>query len=131
MVAATGASGACLALRFLGHLLAHHGVARVHLVTSEAFKLVLLREEGQDLESALKALPNRAKLVVYAESQLDACVASGSFPVGGTVVIPASMSTVGTLAAGAGRNLCHRIAEVALKEGRPLGLGVRSSVLVT
>lgn len=128
-VAATGASGARLALRFLGHLLAHGGVARVHLVTSEAFKLVLLREEGQNLEAALTALPKGAKLAVYAESQLDACVASGSFPVDGTVVIPASMSTVGTLAAGAGRNLCHRIAEVALKEGRPLILVPRETPL--
>ena len=128
-VAATGASGACLALRFLRHLLAHEGVASVHLVASEAFKLVLLREENQRLESALKALPKQSKLMVYAESQLDACVASGSFPVEGTVVIPASMSTVGTLAAGAGRNLCHRIAEVALKEGRPLILVPRETPL--
>ena len=128
-VAATGASGACLALRFLRHLLAHEGVASVHLVASEAFKLVLLREENQRLESALKALPKQSKLLVYAESQLDACVASGSFPVEGTVVIPASMSTVGTLAAGAGRNLCHRIAEVALKEGRPLILVPRETPL--
>lgn len=128
-VAATGGSGARLALRFLGHLLAHDGVARVHLVTSEAFKLVLLREEDQRLEAALKALPKRSKLQVYGESQLDACVASGSFPVDGTVVIPASMSTVGTLAAGSGRNLCHRVAEVALKEGRPLILVPRETPL--
>ena len=128
-VAATGGSGARLALRFLGHLLAHDGVARIHLVDSEAFKLVLLREEDQRLETALQALPNRSKLQVYGESQLDACVASGSFPVDGTVVIPASMSTMGTLAAGSGRNLCHRVAEVALKEGRPLILVPRETPL--
>lgn len=128
-VAATGASGARLALRFLGHLLEHDGVASVHFVASEAFKLVLLREENRRLEAALKALLKRSKLRVYAESQLDACVASGSFPVDGTVVIPASMSTVGTLAAGAGRNLCHRVAEVALKEGRPLILVPRETPL--
>jgi len=128
-VAATGGSGARLALRFLGHLLAHDGVARVHLVTSEAFRLVLLREEDQRLEAALKALPKRSKLRVYGETELDACVASGSFPVDGTVVIPASMSTVGTLAAGSGRNLCHRVAEVALKEGRTLILVPRETPL--
>ncbi|OYV99759.1 MAG: hypothetical protein B7X11_05070 [Acidobacteria bacterium 37-65-4] len=98
-------------------------------MASDAFKLVLLREEGQDMDAALTALPNRAKLAVYAESQLDACVASGSFPVDGTVVIPASMSAVGTLAAGAGRSLCHRVAEVALKEGRPLILVPRETPL--
>jgi flavin prenyltransferase len=119
-VASTGASGASLALRFLRHLLDHGGVGSVHFVASRAFKLVLLREEGLELESALDALPNGGKLAVYPETELDAPIASGSFPVDGTVVIPASMSTVGTLASGTGRNLCHRIAEVALKEGRPL-----------
>ena len=129
VVAATGASGACLALRFLGHLLAHEDVASVHFVPSEAFKLVLFREEDRRIEAALKALPNRAKLKVYGESQLDASIASGSFPVDGTIVIPASMSTVGTLAAGAGRNLCHRCAEVALKEERRLILVPRETPL--
>ncbi len=120
VVAATGASGARLGLRFLRHVLGHTGVARVHFVASEAYRLVLRREEGLDLEAALRDLPHRKKLAVYADTQLDAPIASGSFPVDGTVVIPASMSTVGTLAAGSGRNLCHRAAEVALKEGRTL-----------
>lgn len=81
------------------------------------------------MEAALKALPNRAKLEVYGEGQLDASIASGSFPVDGTIVIPASMSTVGTLASGAGRNLCHRCAEVALKEERRLILVPRETPL--
>jgi 4-hydroxy-3-polyprenylbenzoate decarboxylase len=129
VVVATGASGARLAFRLLEHLLNHEGVAAVHFVGSEAFKLVLFREEGRRLDAALRVLRNRAKLHLYREAQLDACIASGSFRVDGTVVIPASMSTVGTLASGAGRNLCHRAAEVALKEGRPLILVPRETPL--
>lgn len=120
VVGASGASGARLALRFLGHLLGHPGVGRVHFVPSEAFLLVLEREEGLVLSKALAALPHRGKMTLHEERRLDAPIASGSYPVDGTVLIPASMATVGAVAAGAGRNLLHRAAEVALKERRPL-----------
>ncbi|MGC8763853.1 MAG: UbiX family flavin prenyltransferase [Acidobacteriota bacterium] len=120
VVGASGASGARLALRFLGHLLDHPGVEAVHFVPSDAFRLVLRREEGLELPAALAALGHRRKLVLHGERDLDAPIASGSFPVHGTVLIPASMATVGAVAAGAGRNLLHRAAEVALKERRPL-----------
>ncbi|MGA9751983.1 MAG: UbiX family flavin prenyltransferase [Acidobacteriota bacterium] len=129
VVAATGASGARLAVRFLGHLLAHPGVGAVHFVGSHAFALVAAREEGRKLPEMLKGLPGREKLHLYQEEQLDACVSSGSFPVDGTVIIPASMSTVGAVASGAGRTLCHRVAEVALKERRPLILVPRETPL--
>lgn len=120
VVGASGASGARLALRFLGHLLGHPGVGTVHFVPSDGFRLVLRREEGVDVAEALKALRYRDRLVLYDERRLDAPVASGSFPVDATVLIPASMATVGAVASGAGRNLLHRAAEVALKERRPL-----------
>jgi 4-hydroxy-3-polyprenylbenzoate decarboxylase len=125
----TGASGARLGDRFLRHLLEHTQVARVHLVCSEAFKLVLLREEGLEFSSFIEALPHREKLHLHPETELDAPVSSGSYPVDGTVIIPASMATVGTLAAGAGRNLVHRVGEVALKEGRLLLLVPRETPL--
>ncbi len=129
VVAATGASGARLAVRFLGHLLAHPGVGAVHFVGSRAFALVAASEEGKKLPEMLKGLPGREKLRLYQEEQLDACVSSGSFPVDGTIIIPASMSTVGAVASGAGRTLCHRVAEVALKERRPLILVPRETPL--
>ena len=129
VVCATGASGARLAQRFLLHLLAHPQVAQVHFVASRAFRLVAQREEGLSFDAMLKDLPSRRILTVYSEEQLDACIASGSFPVDATVILPASMSTVGALASGAGRNLVHRAGEVALKEGRPLILVPRETPL--
>ncbi len=120
VVGASGASGARLALRFLRHLLDHPGVGAVHFIPSDGFRLVLRREEGMDLSQALEAIPHRSRLILHDERRLDAPLASGSFPVDATVIIPASMATVGAVASGAGRNLLHRAAEVALKERRPL-----------
>lgn len=120
VVCGSGASGARLTGRLVGHLLRHPGVGGVHFTASEAFGLVLQREEKSDLATFLAAVGPSKKLRVYGSHQLDAPVASGSFPVDGTVIIPASTSTVGAVASGAGRDLTHRCAEVALKEGRPL-----------
>lgn len=129
VVCATGASGAILARRFLRHLSAHPGVGRVHFVPSASFKLVARREAGLTLPALLKGLSRPGLVRVHEETELDASIASGSYPVDGTVVVPASMATLGALAAGAGRNLCHRAAEVALKEGRPLVLVPRETPL--
>lgn len=120
VLCSTGASGARLATRFLGHLLRHPQVGAVHFVPSRAFELVLREEEGVELDSILGALPRRRALHLHAEEDLAAPVASGSFPVDATLVLPASMVTVGAAASGAGRDLIHRACDVALKEGRPL-----------
>ncbi len=127
VVFSSGASCARLAGRFMARLLASDETGRVHFTASESFRLVLEKEEHVGLEGFLKKLPNRSKLAVYGEKEMDAPVASGSYPIAGTVVIPASATTVGAMASGAGQKLGHRCAEVALKEGRPLLVAVRET----
>jgi len=58
-------------------------------------------------------------------------VASGSFDVAAVAIVPCSMASVGALASGAGRNLIHRVGDVAMKEGRRLVVAPRETPLST
>ena len=70
-------------------------------------------------------------VTVYDPNDYSAPYASGSASVDGYVVCPCSMSTLGTVAAGAMANLVHRACSVALKEGRRLVLVPRETPLST
>jgi 4-hydroxy-3-polyprenylbenzoate decarboxylase len=75
--------------------------------------------------------PHGKHLRLHPPDALEAPVASGSVRVAGAAVVPCSMATAGAIAAGAGRNLVHRVADVALKEGTPLVLAPRETPLST
>jgi len=110
------------ARHLLGQLAARENV-EVHLVLTTGARRVYAREGGDP-----------AELEVYADAvhdpdDLGAALASGSFRTAGMVVVPASASTVGKLAAGIADNLLLRAAFVHLKERRPLVLVLRETPL--
>src|SRR5687768_18581853 len=128
----TGASGAPYAARLL-RALADSG-CEVGLTASSAGIEVLATELYRDPslrpEEVLERFVGEAPgVTVYAVDDYGSPYASGSAKVDAYVVCPCSMSTVGTLAAGAMANLIHRAASVALKEGRKLVLVPRETPL--
>ena len=115
IVAITGASGSCYAVRLL-EVLIEQGL-EPYVVVSPAGRQVMGVELGiSDLKDHLGATGYREEDVRDLASPL----ASGSFPTSGMVVIPCSTGTLGSLAHGISSNLIHRAGEVCLKERRPL-----------
>jgi 4-hydroxy-3-polyprenylbenzoate decarboxylase len=129
----TGASGAPYAARLL-HALAGAG-CEIGLTASAAGIQVLATElygdPGLPRDEVLERFVGDASAAVslYGIADYTSPYASGSAKVDAYVVCPCSMSTVGTLAAGAMANLIHRAASVALKERRTLVLVPRETPL--
>jgi 4-hydroxy-3-polyprenylbenzoate decarboxylase len=132
----TGASGAIYAERLLKALIEEgHGV---ELVLSNYGARLLKEErdlpgEPRRLVDALSARyglrPAEGQVTTHAYNDLGASLASGSYPVHGMAVVPASMRTVGALAGGLELTLVDRAAAVTLKERRPLVLVPRETPL--
>jgi 4-hydroxy-3-polyprenylbenzoate decarboxylase len=68
---------------------------------------------------------------ILPDHDLSAPFASGSVRHDACLILPASASTVGKIAAGIGDTLITRMAQVALKERMPLIVGVRETPLST
>ena len=129
-VALTGASGAVFGRELLRALEADGRVARVHFVASENSLRVLAEELGVSGRNDLleKLLGSQAvKTVQHADANIGACIASGSYPSNGMIVLPCSMGTLASIANGLANGLIARTADVTLKERRPLILCVRET----
>lgn len=131
-VGVTGASGAILAQKALTLLEEDPRVARVHLVVTETGQRLFAEELGIS-SGDLKQLPSRilghpvAKIEALSNKDVGASIASGSYAVDSMLIIPCSMGTLGSIAAGISDDLIARAADVMLKEGRKLVLCVRDT----
>jgi 4-hydroxy-3-polyprenylbenzoate decarboxylase len=129
-VALTGASGAVFGRELLLALEADERVSRVHFVASENSLRVMAEELGVSGRNDLleKLLGTQTvKTVQHTDSNIGACIASGSYPSSGMVVLPCSMGTLAAIANGLANSLIAREADVTLKERRPLLLCVRET----
>ncbi len=112
VLAITGASGAAYAKRLFDCL---KGNAELHVVVSDRGVELLHLELG--LKTSCFAGEN---VTLYKNTRVNTSIASGSFPLDGMVIVPASMGTIGRIAAGVSGTLIERAADVMLKEKRKL-----------
>lgn len=108
ILAITGASGVCYAKRLFDVL---QSKAELHVILSERGAELLKLE--LDLTAAYF---DKENVTVHRNSKINASIASGSFRTDGMVVVPASMGTLGRIAAGISGSLIERAADVVLKE---------------
>ena len=132
VLAVSGASAMPLAERALQLLLEAN--EPVELIVSRGALAVWLAEQGVripvDPESQAafwrqRTGTKRGLLRCHRWNDQAAAIASGSFPTRGMVILPASMGTIGRIASGVALDLVERVADVHLKEGRPLVIAPR------
>lgn len=123
IVGISGASGAIYGVRLLEVL---KSVANIetHLVASQAARQTLAMETDyswRDVQSLADHL--------YDVRDIGASISSGSFKTLGMVILPCSIKTLSAIVHSYSDTLLTRAADVVLKEGRKLVLGVRETPL--
>jgi 4-hydroxy-3-polyprenylbenzoate decarboxylase len=118
----TGASGTVYGVRLL-EVLRDLGV-ETHLVMTNAARRVVELETGYAVEQ-IEGLAG----VSYANDEIDAPIASGSFRTAGMIVAPCSIKSLSAIANSYNDGLLVRAADVVLKERRKLVLVVRETPL--
>ena len=127
IVGITGASGAAIARELIDALLELE--RPVVAVASNAARMVWQEELDESYNDAAARWVESPCFRQYAISDLFAPIASGTFSTAGMVIAPASMNSVASLAHGLTPNLLLRVADVTLKERRPLTLIPRETPL--
>jgi len=108
ILAITGASGTNLAKKFIEYLPKD---IELHVITTKHAKIVEMLEDR--------------KITIHSNDEIGASIASGSFQVDATAIIPCSMNTLAKISCGIADNLVTRVASVALKEQKKLLLAPR------
>ncbi len=109
IVAISGASGVELGKKFIDYLPQN---IEVHLITTNNALTV-------------NHFENQNSITFHDNSDISASIASGSFRVDATAIIPCSMNTLAKISCGIADNLVTRVASVALKEQKKLLLAPR------
>jgi len=123
IVGLTGASGAVYGVRLL-EVLQTVPEVETHLIVSQAARQTLALETAYSLRD-VQALAD----VVHDERDIAACISSGSVRTLGMVILPCSVKTLSGIVHSYTDTLVTRAADVVLKEGRKLVLGVRETPL--
>jgi len=123
IVGISGASGVVYGIRLL-QVLRQGGEIETHLVLSAAARVTIAQETNWKV-SEVEALAS----VVHNPNDIGASIASGSFSTMGMAIVPCSIKTLSAVATCYSADLMSRAADVCLKEGRPLILGVRETPL--
>jgi len=153
IVGVTGASGALYARALVRELLAQeqtvHFIPTAHAATTWRQEMRQPMPEARPAEALAVAEPgaagnappfdwpaalgldprDRQRLVLYADADIAAAPASGTFRARAMIVVPCSMNTLARIAHGLADTLLARAAGVALKERRPLVLVPRETPL--
>ena len=108
VIAITGASGIELGKKFIDHLPKN---IEVHIITTNN-------------ASTVNHFENQ-NITLHNNSNIASSIASGSFQVDATAIIPCSMNTLAKISCGIADNLVTRVASVALKEQKKLLLAPR------
>ena len=122
VIGITGASGVIYGVRLLG-LLKEKGF-ETHLIMSEAARKNI-EIETDYAPGEVAAMASHA----YANDDLGAALASGSFLTDGMAIVPCTIKTLSGIANSYTNNLLERAADVTLKEKRKLVLVVRETPL--
>ncbi|AGT71607.1 aromatic acid decarboxylase [Chlamydia trachomatis] len=127
VVGISGASGIVLAITLVSELarLGHH----IDVIISPSAQKTLYYE--LDTKSFLSTIPQNFhnQIVLHHISSIESSVSSGSNTVDATIIVPCSVATVAAISCGLADNLLRRVADVALKEKRPLILVPREAPL--
>lgn len=118
----SGASGAIYGIRLLEAL--RDADVTTHLILTKNAQLTITQETAYSVKD-VEALATH----VHAQSNMAACISSGSHACGGMIVAPCSMRSLAEIATGCTTTLLSRAADVTLKERRKLVLLPRESPL--
>ena len=127
VVGMTGASGAELGRAMVDRLLSIS--IPVVLTVSGAARVVWRQEVDESFGVTLERWSDMPGFSYHSAGDIQAPIASGTYPTLGMVIVPCSMATIAAVSHGLADNLVRRAADVCIKERRPLVVVPRESPL--